>query len=106
MRNTTRRVLAGGVLAATVVAGVALAAPAQAESMFACGNATYVNENTTCAFAHNVTDAWFYSPGNQIGAYSPALGHDVVMDCAYVYTYYGDGEVCRGGNNAVVAFHP
>ena len=81
---------------------LAVAAPAHAEEMFSCGNATYVNGNTTCPFAHEVTDAWFASPSNQISAWSPALGGYIMMDCAAV----AGGEVCRGGNNAVVVFHP
>jgi hypothetical protein len=101
-----RKFILGGLAALSVGVGVLTATPAHAEEMFACGNATYVNQNTTCPFAHNVTDAWFASPSNQIGAWSDAIGRVVIMDCAYVNIGYGSGEVCRGGNNAVVVFHP
>ena len=105
MLHTTRLSRVAGRFFSSVIEislALAVAAPAHAEEMFSCGNATYVNGNTTCPFAHEVTDAWFASPSNQISAWSPALGGYIMMDCAAV----AGGEVCRGGNNAVVVFHP
>jgi hypothetical protein len=105
-RLNVKGIVAGLFTAAFALAltplALAVAAPAHATDMFSCGNGTYVNGNTTCPFAHYVTDAWFASPLNQISAWSPALGSYVMMDCAAV----PGGEVCRGGNNAVVVFHP
>ena len=103
-----KKAILGGIAAVAAAVGLSVipAANAHAADMSYCENETWVNEITTCPFAHNVTDAWFASPGNQIGAYSPALDAIVIMDCAYVNTGYLTGEVCRGGNHAVVVFHP
>jgi hypothetical protein len=106
-KSAVRAALASTAIPVATLAALLVPATAHADDAFSpCGNATWVNQNTTCPFAHNVTDAWFASPGNQIGAWSPALGRYVIMDCAYVNTGYVTGEVCRGGNNAVVVFHP
>ena len=106
-KNTIKVAVTGLGLTAMAVTGLVTSTSANAaDDMFACGNATYVNQNTTCPFAHYVTDAWFASPSNQIAAWSPALERYVIMDCAHVNTGYASGEVCRGGNNAVVVFNP
>jgi hypothetical protein len=71
-----------------------------------CGQAVFVNSDTTCPFAQNVAQA--YSKANSPGtgtttvtAVSPVTGQAYTMQCT------GQWPVaCQGGTNALVEFYP
>lgn len=65
-----------------------------------CGQGIVAGPNTSCAFAINVAGD-FNSSGqpSQVTTYSPTTGQTYTMNCTA-----GQPNVCRGGNNASVAF--
>jgi len=65
-----------------------------------CGQGIVAGPNTSCAFAINVAGD-FNSSGqpSQVDTYSPTTGQTYTMTCIA-----GQPNVCRGGNNASVAF--
>lgn len=67
-----------------------------------CGGGLRAGPNTSCAFAHNVQNAYNDAPGNAatVEVYSPATGQTYTMDCRPA----GNGITCSGGNNASVSF--
>ena len=89
-------------ITAITAATLALAPVAQADDFNDCGDNTFAGPATSCPFAIDVHTAWLNSPGDQVEAYSTAAGRPFVMDCAAVAN---GGDVCRGGDNAVVVFN-
>lgn len=65
-----------------------------------CGSGVVAGPNTTCPFALAVA-AEFHASGGapQIDAYSPVTGQTYTMTCTP-----GQPNICRGGNDASVAF--
>lgn len=65
-----------------------------------CGNGVVAGPNTSCPFALNVASEFHSSGGaTQITVYSPVTGETYSMSCTP-----GQPNICRGGNNASVAF--
>lgn len=78
------------------------AAPgAQTSAGRSCGGDLSVGGNTTCAFAHNVEQAYAQSTGGEtdVAASSPETGQTYTMHCTG-----GSPHVCTGANNASVYF--
>ena len=65
-----------------------------------CGGGVLAGANTSCPFAQNVATEFHSSGGaTQIHVYSPVTGLTYTMSCTP-----GQPNICRGGNNASVAF--
>lgn len=65
-----------------------------------CGQGVVAGPNTSCAFAINVAGD-FNSSGQPsvVNTFSPTTGQTYTMNCTP-----GQPNICRGGNNASVAF--
>lgn len=63
-----------------------------------CGGGLSVGPNTSCAFAHNVQDAFPGSGPGRISVYSPTTRRAYTMTCT------GSPHKCTGGNGATVYF--
>jgi hypothetical protein len=108
-----KKVIVGGLAAAAVAGGIALAAPAQAmtETVFVCpdGFTGVAEGQTSCPFAHNV-GVGVYTQGIPIvRAFSPVTAEVYTMQCSagFQITLNTTGRTlsadrCVGGNNAVV----
>jgi serine/threonine-protein kinase len=70
-----------------------------------CGQAVFVNSDTTCPFAQNVEQAYSNSnsPGTgttTVTVASPVTGQTYTMQCTGQWPV-----VCQGGTNALVEFY-
>lgn len=102
------------ITAALLAAGALAAAPlAQAdETVTVCpdGRSGVAQGQTSCAFAHNVRNAYWASGQNPavVAAYSPVTGEVYTMQCAGGFLIHlSSGPTitsarCVGGDNAVV----
>lgn len=71
--------------------------PPSSPSVAPCSDTVSVGPATSCAFAYNVEDAYYSSPGNVVDVYSPTTGVTYTMSCS------GSAPtICSGGNNATV----
>jgi hypothetical protein len=101
-----KRMIGGGIAAAAVAGGLALAAPAHADGLvMPCGPGYGVKGgSTTCSFAYNV--AVTAHGQNRVYAYSPATDTVYQMECGPTTVnlngYSRPGARCARGNNAVV----
>jgi hypothetical protein len=98
-------------LAGLIALALLTAAPAAATEIFVpCPDghsAVVVGTPTSCAFAHNVRQAWYGQPGNPVLAYSPVTDGIYSMYCAPYTATFSWGTIwsarrCTGGNNAAV----
>jgi hypothetical protein len=65
-----------------------------------CGSGVVAGANTSCSFAQNVASDFHSSGGaTQITVFSPVTGQTYSMNCTP-----GQPNICRGGNDASVAF--
>ena len=90
--------------AVTVAAALTLAAPAQADDYFTVCPSGYTGvatEDTSCAFADSVRNAWYAQPGSTVIAYSPKTDLFYTMQCgpAWTTTVWSNPKKCFGVNS-------
>lgn len=99
-------------IAATAMASTAIAAallssaPASADPFTLCpsGISGVTTADTSCAFADNVSRAWYSQPGMAVLAYSPVTGQLYTMTCVSTYTdWWPEAKRCIGANTHGVA---
>jgi hypothetical protein len=101
------KMLGSGLAAAAVAGGLALAAPAHADSTFlTCGPGYGVEAHTSCPFAFNTRVAVNNQRGNPYLVYSPITQAGYEMYCGGTLVTLGgysmSGLRCSGGDGAVV----
>ena len=96
------------IVATVAAAAIALAPNASAaiETFDVCpsGHSGVATADTSCAFADNVSRAWYSQPSSTVLAYSPVTGDAYWMTCAATATdYWYEAKRCVGVNAYGVA---
>lgn len=88
--------------AAAVALAVAVAPSAEAETFTMCpsGISGVGTPDTSCAFADNVSYAWYHQPGSTVFAYSPVTGLYYTLQCIPgSTTSWSEAKHCFGINS-------